>query len=152
MLERRKGRRGSWVLGEIKGKGTHHGSLTDFRVVMFVATVHKVICIAKCGEYSALHALTHLPYTGGSFVTSYFFCCQFVLKSYHPVIQPETSPILNPLLDTVRASPYLLSPFHPSVVVFQSRLFVYIIFYMHSLLIQNFIKNKFGKRLLKGRM
>ena len=108
MLERRKGRRGSWVLGEIKGKGTHHGSLTDFRVVMFVATVHKVICIAKCGEYSALHALTHLPYTGGSFVTSYFFCCQFVLKSYHPVIQPETSPILNPLLDTVRASPFYL--------------------------------------------
>jgi len=51
MLERRKGRRGSWVLGEIKGKGAHHGSLTDFSVVMFVATVaYVVICIAKWGE------------------------------------------------------------------------------------------------------
>ena len=27
------------MLGEIKGKGAHHGSLTDFSVVMFVATV-----------------------------------------------------------------------------------------------------------------
>lgn len=61
MLERRKGRRGSWVLGEIKGKGAHHGSLTDFGVVMFVATVaYIVICIAKWGEQSALNSLARI--------------------------------------------------------------------------------------------
>jgi hypothetical protein len=47
------------VLGEIKGKGAHHGSLTDFSVVMFVATVaYVVICIAKWGEQSALNSIT----------------------------------------------------------------------------------------------
>jgi hypothetical protein len=85
MLERRKGRGGSWVLGEIKEKGTHHGSLTDSRVVMFVATVRKVIWIAKWGRvFRAAFCDTFLQitYAGGSFVTSYFFCCQYILKMY----------------------------------------------------------------------
>lgn len=49
------------MLGEIKGKGAHHGSLTDFSVVMFVATVaYVVICITKWGEQSALSSLTRI--------------------------------------------------------------------------------------------
>jgi len=47
------------VLGEIKGKGAHHGSLTDYSVVMFVATVaHVVIYTTKWDEQSALNSLT----------------------------------------------------------------------------------------------
>lgn len=47
------------MLGEIKGKGAHHGSLTDFRVVV-LWRLNAAICIANWDEQSALNSLTRI--------------------------------------------------------------------------------------------
>jgi hypothetical protein len=86
-----------------------------------------------------------ITYDGVSFVTSYF-CSQFSLKSFLSAMQPEGSVSPCPLLETVLTIP--TTAIYPSMVVFQSSLFVYTrtICSMYFLSIQNAIEYKIGKK------
>lgn len=142
------------MLGEIKVKGAHHGGLTDFSVVMFVATVaYVVICIAKWGDESALNSLApicKLPMMELPSLQVISVAVNFHLKVISLQCNLKVQFRLVPYW--TRSSPFPTTTIYPTVVVFQSSLFVYVICYMYSLSIQNAIEYKTGNKPLKSGM